>query len=73
MKQLELSLKIIDKTEAPNGFYAFPKDFVETPNVCNICDAKQLCQENKDDWCLNNRCMSYSRKDGVGVVFKKNN
>lgn len=82
MSQLRLNITLLDKNEAPKGFYAIPKDFVETPNVCNSCDAKNLCQVNKDDWCLHNRCMSYeitafkdgktyARKDGVSVVFKK--
>jgi Tfp pilus assembly protein PilZ len=63
--------------EAPSGFYPVKKsDFkhpegLPVPNICNNCDARKLCVENKDGWCSLNPCMSHSRKDGVGVVFKK--
>ena len=75
----------INTNEAPEGFYAVLKSSVnreQTPNVCAICDARKLCAENKEGWCLENRCMSsgvvafkdgktYSRKDGASVFFRK--
>lgn len=70
---------VVDKNEAPEGFYAVDKNFATTPNVCTSCDARQLCQENKDEWCLKNRCMAYeviangkaySRRDKQSVFFK---
>jgi hypothetical protein len=72
----------IDIKEAPGGFYAVSKSEAQTPNVCNSCDAKSLCVENKDNWCLINRCMSfeivsnsdnkiYCRKDKQSVYFKR--
>lgn len=71
----------VDVNEAPKGFYAEPKVWRDY-NVCRDCDARKLCQENKDNWCLENRCMSYeivafkdgktySRKDGQSVIFKR--
>ena len=72
----------LNANEAPIGFYAVDKKEAKTPNVCNSCDARQLCKENKNDWCLNNRCMSYEvtafkdgkvykRNDNSSVFFKK--
>ncbi|WP_436463133.1 hypothetical protein [Acinetobacter seifertii] len=75
----------INKHEAPSGFYAVLKSSVNKaihPNVCTLCDARKLCCENKDDWCLLNRCMSheitafkdnktYSRSDDCSVFFRK--
>lgn len=72
---------MVDAKEAPEGFYAVSKADVHTPNVCTKCDARALCCENKDNWCMKNRCMSdeviskidgktYSRKDKESVVFK---
>lgn len=72
--------KQIDVNEAPEGFYAASKIKAPTPNVCSSCDARTLCQENKDDWCLKNRCMSYdiiatgktySRVDKQSVFFRQ--
>lgn len=69
----------VNKNEAPEGFYATLKVW-RGYNICRDCDARKLCQENKDNWCLKNRCMSYSlqnsdgtydRKDGKSVIFKK--
>ncbi len=40
-------------------------------NICNFCEARKLCQENKDGWCQKYSCMPYSRNDGRSVVFKK--
>lgn len=75
----------INLNEAPKGFYAVLKSTVNretTPNVCTVCDARSLCVENKDDWCLKNRCMgyeikafldgnTYSREDKCSVFFRK--
>lgn len=72
---------MVDKNEAPNGFYAVAKKDIQASNVCNVCDAKKLCQVNENDWCLKNRCMSYGiisfkdgktykRNDGQSVIFK---
>lgn len=70
----------VDRKEAPEGFYAVHKNTATTPNICGSCDARKLCQENEEDWCLKNRCMSYEiigsdgksyrRKDGKPVIFK---
>lgn len=71
----------VDRNEAPVGFLAELKQY-KGYNICRDCDARKLCQENKDDWCLKNRCMSYDitaekdgktygRKDGKPVIFKK--
>lgn len=77
---------ILNPDEAPEGFYAVERIGThyspDQSNVCNGCDARPLCQEDKDDWCLYNRCMNfeivafkdgktYSRKDGCNVVFKR--
>lgn len=70
----------VDRNEAPPGFYATIKSY-KGYNICRDCDARQLCCENKDDWCLKNRCMSYEivafkdgktykRSDGKSVIFK---
>jgi len=72
----------VDKNEAPDGFYAVAKNKAITPNICNSCDAKSLCNKNENDWCLKNRCMSYEmvafkdgktygRKDRKSVYFKR--
>ncbi len=70
----------IDKTEAPKDFIAVPKIY-KGYNICRDCDARSLCQENKDNWCRQNRCMGYEatgddgtvykRQDGCSVLFKK--
>jgi len=67
--------------EAPEGFLAALKPDVDY-NICTLCDARKLCQENKDNWCLHNHCMSYTticeksgqeikRVDGQSVIFKR--
>lgn len=72
----------INKNEAPDGFIAISKKEATTPNVCNSCDAKPLCQKDENDWCLKNRCMDYTiiafkdgkeykRQDGQSIIFKK--
>lgn len=78
------SKKEINEREAPTGFYAVLKSEVkqENKNICSFCDARKLCQENENYWCLKNRCMSYEiralkngktykRQDECSVVFKK--
>lgn len=71
----------VDRNDAPVGFFAELKVY-KGYNICRDCEARKLCQENKDDWCLKNRCMSYDivankdrktygRKDGKSVIFKK--
>lgn len=71
----------VDKNDAPVGFFATLKVY-RGYNICRDCDARKLCKGNKDDWCLENRCMSYDivaakdgktygRKDGKSVIFKK--
>ena len=80
MAQSERNYKL-DETEAPEGFYAVSKG-TGNENCCTKCDARTLCQENKDDWCLTNRCMSYEivalkdgklykRNDNQSVIFKR--
>jgi len=72
----------VDVNEAPEGFYAIPKTEAKTPNVCESCDARKLCQANENNWCLTNRCMAYEitafhdgktykRNDGQSVFFKR--
>ena len=73
--------KKLDKNEAPFGYYAILKDNCHFPNVCEECDARKLCEENKDDWNLHNSCIGDEnlkfltrffgkRKDGCSVIFK---
>lgn len=64
----------VSQEETPEGYKAVPKDDVVDPlgmnanmNVCSKCDWRKVCQVAPTV-----SCMSYSRKDGVGVVFKKN-
>jgi len=72
----------LDPNEAPCGFHAVLKADFKIPNACDACDARKLCQDNTDDWCLKNRCMSYeiiafkdgktySRNDKQSVLFKR--
>ena len=67
--------------EAPAGFYAALKSDIKEGNVCNHCDARNLCCLNQEHWCLTNRCMpydvvafkdgkTYNRADGQSVLFK---
>jgi hypothetical protein len=56
----------LDKTEAPKGYYAVEKDSIKSnENVCHFCEWRKDCNANVCS------CMSYNRKDGVGVFFKK--
>jgi hypothetical protein len=63
----------VNQEECPEGYKAVPKDDVvpifgdnSNANVCMKCDWRKQCIENASV-----PCMSISRKDGVGVVFKK--
>lgn len=65
-------------TEVPEGFSAKSKDDIRersgdrrNENICNWCDARILCQFNKDKWCMKYPCMSYRRQDGKSVYFKQ--
>ena len=71
----------VNRKEAPEGFYATLKTY-KGYNICNDCDARQLCVENHNQWCFKNRCMSYEvtsnidgkvykRNDGKSVIFKR--
>lgn len=60
----------VNLKEAPVGFYAKEKEF-KGYNICRDCEARSLCQKNENNWCIENPCMSYSRKDGESVLFKK--
>ena len=66
--QLEL---FFEEPKAPKGYKTELKKDCLTPNVCDSCDARKYCIENKDNWCKNNSCMSYSREDKKSVFFKK--
>lgn len=64
----------LNKFDTPTGFIPVIKSTISAihdDNICRYCDARPLCQANENEWCKNNPCMSYSRVDGVGVVFKK--
>ena len=63
----------VNQEETPEGYKAVPKDDVvdslginASVNVCTRCDWRKQCQTNASV-----PCMAQSRKDGVGVVFKK--
>jgi len=65
-------------SQIPEGFTILSKDNLpgrfgaqRNENVCNWCDARKLCQENKDNWCVKYTCMGYARNDGQSVVFKR--
>lgn len=65
-------------SQIPEGFTILSKDNLpgrfgaqRHENVCNWCDARKLCQENKDNWCDKYTCMGYARNDGQSVVFKR--
>jgi hypothetical protein len=64
--------RYVSQDESPEGFKAVPKDDVVDPrginnvNICSKCDWRKECQKNASV-----PCMATSRKDGVGVVFKK--
>ena len=55
----------VDEAEAPEGYYAVPKSSIKSnENVCNHCDWRSDCNKKVCS------CMSYDRKDEVGVIFK---
>ena len=65
----------IIKTDAPEGFYPVSKDTIVegNGNVCNFCEWRKQCNafsslSEKEK--AQGSCMSYSRKDGIGVIFK---
>ena len=63
---------MIDKTDAPKGFYPIPKDSVYNPeslthmypNICMACDWRPDCSGVHP-------CMTDKRADGISVVFKR--
>jgi len=64
----------VNKNEAPAGFYATEKPpFSKVQqSICRICDWREQCCNPSTDFSLpQHKCMSYARKDGVGVIFKK--
>lgn len=77
--------EVVNKQEAPKGFYAIPKSSLpkDQGNLCGFCDFRPTCKTK--DWGSedsSNRCMSYpvvsfksgkiiSRADKCSVVFKK--
>ena len=74
---MEKQLTLFDN-QIPDGFTTLSKDDLpgrsgaqRNENVCNWCDARKLCQENKDNWCDKYTCMGYARNDGRSVVFKR--
>lgn len=77
--------KILDKHEAPMGFYAVLKSDMprDKGNLCTFCDWRKHCQDESADFeDSNNRCMDFPiisiktgkeicREDGCSVVFKR--
>jgi hypothetical protein len=57
--------------EIPEGFTIASKNDIKEGNICNHCDARKLCQLNKNEWCKKYPCMAYRRQDGKSVYFKK--
>ncbi len=58
----------IDQTDVPDGYKAVPKSelkYGRGDNICNYCDWRKDCDSRI---C---KCGSHSRKDKVGVFFKK--
>ena len=68
---LKTEYVLIDKNDAPDGYEPIPKNAVvregsnRNVNICRSCDWRPDCDGNKYS------CMSYKRKDGIGIVFKK--
>lgn len=73
-----METKVINKNEAPPGYYAVLKSDVISPslgNICRACDWRPDCSGEKY------RCMPYEietpdgrtlrRGDGCSVVFKR--
>ena len=64
---------MVDRNDAPKGYYPVPKDVVHpinelspnrNENICKACDWRPNCSGI-------NPCMSDKRADGISVVFKK--
>jgi hypothetical protein len=70
MKPSKEELELLDINEAPPGYHAVLKSQAPTPNPCDSCDARQLCIENKDNWCMKHRCMS---QEVICIVLRKPN
>lgn len=68
-RMAEHHLNKVDRAEAPAGYYAYPKSACshERGNLCRQCDWREDCTASVMS------CMSYGRKDGVSVVFKRVN
>lgn len=81
----DVKTKMIDTTEAPEGYYAVLKSEVSTlslGNICRACDWRTDCQKSETNFSLHNhRCMDYpivsfknqaviERNDKCSVVFK---
>ena len=66
----------LNPNEAPSGYVASVKPAYrhETGNICRQCDWRKNCQDPATDFnAPGHRCMSYSRQDGVGVIFIRHN
>lgn len=71
---------VIDKYEAPEGYFAVLKDDFgshETAgNYCNHCDFRPHCIGNRVTRCMSEPAIRddgsvWARKDGCSVVFKR--
>jgi len=61
--------------QLPSGFYLAEKSEVSSwgsENICHFCDFRKRCIAGTDGDLDNYPCMSYSRRDGRSVLFKKN-
>lgn len=71
MNALRYDPRVLDASDAPQGYVAVPKDVVQPPsnnsypNICRECDWRSECNARQFS------CMSYARKDKIGVVFKR--
>lgn len=66
----------LNPNEAPAGYVASLKPAYrhEAGNICRQCDWRKTCQDPATDFnAPGHRCMSYSRQDGVGVIFIRHN
>lgn len=75
MMQLPLIDALRSELLAPDGYTAVPKSDAKPrdgSNICRACDWRPTCQMSDTDFSrAENRCMSWAREDGVGVVFKR--
>jgi hypothetical protein len=57
---------MVDSDDAPEGYIAVPKSSIQNhgKNLCESCDWREICSATICS------CMSYGRKDAIGVVFK---